>query len=272
VSRARASVLSVSALLALETLATAARADTPDPPRALTYGLAFDGAITLAGEVGWFTAIGSRETIGPATCRWCTPDSFDLAARRALLWKDKATAETLVDIVGFAVGPALILGADLLAARHDEAWRGFFVDALLVAEAATLASDVNLVVRFSVARQRPWAWEAAQSGQSTQAESTRDANMSFFSGHATMMFAVATAAGTVSAMRGYRWTPLVWMVGLPLALATSYLRIASDDHWMSDILVGIGAGGAMGFAIPYFAHGRVRIVPASRTISLVGSF
>jgi membrane-associated phospholipid phosphatase len=268
--------LSVS-VLAVAMQATEARADTasstpPDPPHAVAYSLPIDGAVTLVGEVGWFTAIGLRETIGPATCRWCATNSFDLGARRALLWNDKATAETLAEVIGFAIGPALILGADLVAAHHDRAWRGFFVDALLVAEAATVASDVNLAVRFGVGRQRPWAWDATQTGQAAQAASTRDANMSFYSGHATMMFAVATSAGTISAMRGYRWTPLVWIVGLPLALVTSYLRIASDDHWMSDVLIGIGAGSAMGFAIPYFAHRSVRVMAAGRAVSVVGTF
>jgi membrane-associated phospholipid phosphatase len=267
VSSARLTLSSVALLLVLETEARA------EPPQPLAYSLEIDGPIALAGVVGWTTAISLRETIGAATCRWCGTNSFDLAARRALLWGDTTTAETLVNVIGFVVGPAATLGADFLAASHEGAWREGLVDALLISEAATLASDVNLAVRFSVGRQRPWAWAAAQSpATAAQATSTRDANMSFYSGHATMMFAVATAAGTIATMRGYRWTPLVWLVGMPLAAATSYLRVASDDHWMTDVLVGVAAGSSMGFAIPYLAHKRVRIVPAGGTVSIVGSF
>jgi membrane-associated phospholipid phosphatase len=257
----------VPVLVALEARARAA------PVQELSYRLEIDGPITLVAGVGWFAAISQRETIGPATCQWCAPSSFDLGARRALLWQDPIAAEHLVDVVGFAVGPAAALGADLVAASHEDAAPQFLVDALLVTEAASIASDVNLAVRFSVARQRPWAWAAAQSpSTSAEASRTRDANLSFYSGHATMMFAVATAAGTIATMRGYRWAPLVWAVGMPLALATAYLRVASDDHWMSDVLVGVAAGSAMGFAIPYFAHGPVRIVPAAGTVSVVGVF
>ncbi|MGH7298032.1 MAG: phosphatase PAP2 family protein [Polyangiaceae bacterium] len=264
----RLSLLTASALVAL---ATDARADPP--PRALAYSLEVDGPITLAGSVGWFTAIALRETIGPATCRWCGAGSFDLDARRALLWRDPIAAERLVDVIGFGIGPIFTFGADYLAARHEGASTGqFLVDALLIAEAATLASDVNLAVRLSVGRQRPWAWAAARSGQAAQASATRDANMSFYSGHATMMFAVASAAGTIATMRGYRWAPLVWLVGMPLALGTAYLRVASDDHWMSDVLVGVAAGSGMGFAIPYFAHPRVRIVPGAGSVSVMGNF
>jgi membrane-associated phospholipid phosphatase len=195
----------------------------------------------------------------------CTP--------KLVSWKNTSLAETLGEVIGFAVGPALTVGADALAAWHDDAFRDAFVDGLLVAQAATVASDVNVAFRLSTGRQRPWAWEASQSpATSAVASSTRDANMSFFSGHATMMFAVATAAGTVATMRGYRWMPLVWAVGLPLAFATSYLRIASDDHWMTDVLLGVAAGSAFGFAIPYFAHRRVKIVPAGAGVAVVGGF
>jgi len=267
VSSARLTLLTLASLLGLEADGRA------EPPPPLAYTLEVDAPITLAGGAAWFTAIALRETIGPATCRWCATNSFDLDARRALLWRDPLAAETLVDVIGFAVGPALTLGADLLAASHDGAWRDALADGLLVAEAATIASDVNLAVRFAVGRQRPYAWAAEQSpATSGQATSTRDANMSFYSGHATMMFAVAASAGTVASMRGYRWTPLVWMVGLPFAFATGYLRVASDDHWMTDVLVGTAAGTAMGVAIPTLAHRRVRIVPSGSGVSVVGSF
>jgi len=43
-------------------------------------------------------------------------------------------------------------------------------------------------------------------------------------------------------------------------------------HWMSDVLVGVAAGSAMGFAISYFAHWSVRIVPAGNMVSVVGGF
>lgn len=267
-SSVRLFVLTASALIALEARALA------EPPNELAYRLEVDGPIALTGGVSWLAAISLRETIGPATCRWCEANATDLAVRRAMLWHDPIAAQKLVDVIGFAVGPAATLSADLIAASHDDAPRQFLADTVIAAEAATIASDVNLAIRFSVARQRPWAWSIAHSPGKTgvQTDRTRDANMSFYSGHATMMFALATSAGTVATMRGYRWAPLVWLVGLSFAVATSYLRVASDDHWMTDVLVGVAAGAATGFAIPYFAHRRVKILPAGSTVSIVGSF
>jgi membrane-associated phospholipid phosphatase len=264
VSIVRLSVWTLSVIVALEGSAGA-------EPQALEYNLAVDGSITLASAVAWTTAISLRETIGAAACRWCGTNSFDVAARNALRWGDPIAAQRLVDVIGFAVGPTFILGADFLAARHDESGRLFLTDALLIGEAAGIASDVNLAVRLSVGRERPWA-SALSPEERAQPNRTRDANMSFYSGHATFLFAMATSAGTIATMRGYRWAPLVWLVGLPFALATSYLRIASDDHWMTDVLVGVGAGAAMGVAIPWLAHKRVRIVPSGGTVSIVGAF
>jgi membrane-associated phospholipid phosphatase len=262
VSIVRLSLCTASVLTVL-----ALDADASADPQPLAYRLDVDGAVTLASGAAWVTAISLRETIGPATCTLCGTNSFDIAARNTLLWKDPIAAERLVDVIGFGVGPAFILGADFLAASHEDSWRQSLVDALLIGEAAGIASDVNLAFRMSLGRERPWA-----SVLPPDPTRTRDANMSFYSGHTTFLFAMATSAGTLATMRGYRWTPLVWLVGLPFAFATAYLRVASDDHWMSDVLVGVAAGTGMGVAIPWLAHKRVRIVPASGTVSLVGSF
>jgi hypothetical protein len=75
---------------------------------------------------------------------------------------------------------------------------------VLVLEAAGVASDVNLAFRYATARPRPFAWAAEQNPRSPQPSPSRDENMSFYSGHATLMFSLATAAGTVATMRGYR--------------------------------------------------------------------
>jgi membrane-associated phospholipid phosphatase len=80
--------------------------------------------------------------------------------------------------------------------------------------------------------------------------------MSFFSGHTTWAFALAASSGTVASMRGYELAPVVWAVGLPLAAATGYLRIAADRHYLSDVLVGAAVGTAVGIGFPRLMHGR----------------
>ena len=147
-----------------------------------------------------------------------------------------------------------MVGHQLLAARSAGDVNAGWVDALLVAEAAGIAMDVNQLVKFLAGRQRPFVHYG------NYAEANRkpdpDDNLSFFSGHSTFTFAVAAAAGTVSTMRGYESAPWVWGVGLTLATATGYLRIAGDKHYLTDVLVGAGTGLAAGIAIPRLLHPR----------------
>jgi membrane-associated phospholipid phosphatase len=63
---------------------------------------------------------------------------------------------------------------------------------------------------------------------------------------------VSTA--TVASMRHYRWAPVIWAVGLLGAATVGYLRIAADQHYFTDVLVGAVAGSSIGFAVPYGLH------------------
>jgi membrane-associated phospholipid phosphatase len=43
-------------------------------------------------------------------------------------------------------------------------------------------------------------------------------------------------------------------VGGALATGTAYLRIAADRHWLSDVIVGMLTGVAVGIAVPLLFH------------------
>jgi membrane-associated phospholipid phosphatase len=227
-----------------------------------------DGPVTLAGATAWITTEALKSPLAPVSCRWCDTNDLDRSAREGLRSSDPRTADILSSVLGFAVGPALVVGASTLAAGRDHALSNALVDVLLVAESAVLAADVNQLVKYSVGRERPWAI-------SVPYPDTRDAHLSFYSGHTTLAFSIATAAGTIATMRGYRWAPLVWMVGVPYAFATGYLRIAADQHWLTDVLVGFAAGAAIGFAVPFFFHRpktSVRVVPMGAGAAIAGGF
>jgi len=87
---------------------------------------------------------------------------------------------------------------------------------------------------------------------------SRDANLSFPSGHTALGFSLATAAGTVATLRGYRHAPYVWGAGMAVAAFTGYLRLAADKHYASDVLVGALVGSLVGWAVPYLLHRRPR--------------
>jgi membrane-associated phospholipid phosphatase len=189
--------------------------------------------------------------------------------RDALKWHNTSLPDTLSGVLGFGLVPAVLLGADALIANHDGAIHNFGPDVLIIVETTVVAMDVNQFVKFIVGRQRPYV-HALSAAESEQREPTNDDNLSFFSGHTTGSFALAVATGTVASMRGYRWAPLAWIVGLVLAATTAYLRIAADRHYFTDVLTGAVVGSAFGFTIPYFFHGP-RSERTNVTVSMLGS-
>jgi membrane-associated phospholipid phosphatase len=160
-----------------------------------------------------------------------------------------------------------MLAHQLLAARAAGDVSAGWVDAIIVAEAAGIAMDVNQVVKFAVARQRPFVHYGASGDPGRKPDP--DDNVSFYSGHTTFTFAVAAAAGTVSSMRGYESAPWVWGVGMTLAATTGYLRIAGDKHYLTDVLVGAGTGIAAGIALPRLLHPKERAAtPGAETAGM----
>src|SRR5437870_2234290 len=81
-----------------------------------------------------------------------------------------------------------------------------------------------------------------------------DDDASFYSGHTSAAFAVATSFATCASMRGDGEAWVAWAAGLPLAALTGYLRIAADRHYLSDVLVGAGAGTLFGTLVPRLLH------------------
>jgi membrane-associated phospholipid phosphatase len=96
-------------------------------------------------------------------------------------------------------------------------------------------------------RYRPYAYAASGADFSSA-----DIAASFPSRHATIAFASAVFAGYAfdEINPGSAWSPLVWASGLGLATATSALRVASGDHFPSDVLAGAVLGAACGYLVP----------------------
>ena len=167
-------------------------------------------------------------------------------------------------MVPLAVEPLVVFGLDALAARRDQAPpRAAWVDALLISEATAIAMAMNQVVKFIVGRERPFVHALPEADKPNTAHPS-DNNVSFYSGHATLAFAMAVSGGTVASMRGYRLAPWIWGAGLALAAATrvsahrrrSSLRQRRDRRRV--------VGSLTGFAVPCLFHGprRVMVAPA----------
>ena len=67
-------------------------------------------------------------------------------------------------------------------------------------------------------------------------------------------------------MRGYRIAPLVWIGGGLIALTTSYLRMAADRHYFTDVATGALLGVGVGIGVPLLFHGPIHDAPRSAAL------
>lgn len=247
------------AIVCVTSLAGPALAESHSPAATQPVPLRYDTAESLfvIGSTAYVAALFQFSVNAQVTrtCRFCEPPAFDRAVRRALVTENTSTVHVMSDVAAFGLAPVSAFGTLTWVAGHDERGDEALVNALLVTEAASTTLAVTQVTKAGVARERP----AVHFGQhGPERYSAAERNASFFSGHSSLTFSLAVSSGTVATMRGYRAAPLVWGVGLPIATFTAYARIAGDAHYFSDVLVGSLVGSGIGFALPWFAHPRVR--------------
>jgi membrane-associated phospholipid phosphatase len=245
--RAARAVLALALLWASPRAARAA-------PNELRHDLHTDAWIAGGGWALYLASELAKGTVSPSRCRFCGTNAFDAGARDLLVWGHIDRARLVSDLSAYALVPAGMIAHQLLAARGAGDVEAGFVDVLIVAEAAAIAMDLNELVKLLVARQRPFVHYGDY--RDPDRKPGPDDNMSFYGGHTTFAFVVAAAAGTVSDLRGYESAPWVWGIGLTVAATTGYLRIAADQHYLTDVLVGAGMGLAAGIALPRLLHGR----------------
>jgi membrane-associated phospholipid phosphatase len=245
-----ARALAVAALLAA--LPGAARgADGPIP---LRHDLRADVSITAAAAAVWVGGALLEPELAPARCRFCGTNALDASARELLVLGNGDVPRHASDVLAYGVLPAAVVAHQLLAARASGDWHEGGKDLLFIAEAAAIAGSVNELVKLSVGRQRPFVHYGNYADPDRRPQP--DDNLSFYSGHTSAAFSVVAAAGTISTLRGYPSAPWIWAVGLPLAAGIGYLRIASDMHYLTDVLAGAAVGGAIGVAVPLLLHPR----------------
>ena len=216
--------------------------------RTLPYDTRIDASVTTIGALWLGTSEIIKTQLVPEKCRWCyraadgssALNSYDGWVRSKLIWKEPGTADIASSAVAFVLTPVAGLGLTAVAAGHDGAMHGYPTDALLITEATIIAADLNQMAKFAFARERPFVHflPRAPGGLRALTDTPSDDNLSFFSGHTNLAFAVATSSGTVATMRNYRLAPLVWAVGLTSAFSVGYLRIAADKHYFSDVMTG----------------------------------
>lgn len=217
---------------------------------------AIDVPVTIALGAGWIGSELAKKSLAPHGCHWCgSVPGIDQTARRRLRWDHPEKADRISDVADFAALPLLVFGADALLASQHGRLANAPQDGLWILEAVMAASAMNQAVKFSVGRERPFV-HALDADQKPLTDHPSDNDLSFYSGHTALAFALAGATGSVATLRGYRNAWVVWPVGFAAAATIGYLRIGADKHWLTDVATGAVLGGATGVALPMLLHGR----------------
>ena len=255
-------------LLALVAITPTAAADNTPWYREPTTHVVITAAIATA-KVAADTI--AEDALAPDACRWCEPLAIDRRVRDAVVWRHPARADVLADISAYALAPALGLGL-LAVTRPDHAGSGWFHDALPVVETVVITQAITHAAKLAFGRARPYARFGTPPPRSED-------NLSFWSGHTSFAFALLTSTAVVASERGYASGPAIWGTGLAVGMATAYLRIAADKHYLTDVLVGAAFGVGCGLVIPHFIDRAVdpaepvtRDVRPGRVLALTGSF
>lgn len=232
----------------------------------LRYDARIDAAVTLTASLWLVTSEILKPDLVPDKCRWCSRaidgapalNSYDGKVRNALVWENTRTADITSSVLAFVALPVLSFAGSTATAANAGSLGFAPVDAMIVTEATLLAANLNQLTKFAFARERPFVRGLPNASDAIPAVtgSPSDDNLSFFSGHTTLAFALATSSGTVATLRGYDAAPIVWGAGLTMASAVGWLRIAADKHYLTDVLTGVVVGSLVGVGVPMVFHGR----------------
>jgi membrane-associated phospholipid phosphatase len=245
-----ASCLAATSVQALD---DSPEAPPPASPRRLTklsYDWTVDGIVTGGLAVSTLTLLFLDKSLAPLDCKWCVPGPIDGNISRSVLWSNPTAANTVSNVMQFAI-PVGVMGFGIIQGYLLDDPAAGWSSALLITEATSLAMLVNVIVKYSVGRARPYVWQGTPD---LYPASISDANVSFFGGHTTFVFAVVVSGSTLFFMQGMPGAPWVLGVGLAAASFTAYLRMAAGKHYLSDTLVGAGVGSLIGWAVPYLFH------------------
>ena len=186
--------------------------------------------------------------------RWTSVNSFDREIRDGL----RADSRSAREDAGTASDVLLALTAGLLplasigkTLSEHECYEAYDM-ATDAAEAFTLTLMLTTGTKMIAGRDRPYGQECDGSPPGDASCRDSDRKQSFFSGHASI---AATGAGlscsyaikrkTWGDGRVARFTPCA--LGIGAALTTGVLRIVADDHWGSDVIVGLLVGATVGY-------------------------
>jgi membrane-associated phospholipid phosphatase len=186
---------------------------------------------------------------------------------RGSVGNDSAAASTAADVTVYGVMFALPL-VDLLDVGIGRAWGE---DLMVYAETLAIDTALQNATNFITARPRPrtYAGDPAFVGSG-------EGYLSFYAGHvATAFSSLSMAAFTIRKRYGEQVWP--WIVVGLVGGSVAFERVASGEHFPTDVAVAAVVGTGIGITVPWLhvrgGDTRVQIVPlGAHGLGLAGAF
>jgi membrane-associated phospholipid phosphatase len=234
----------------------------------------FQAGEWLASGLGLATLIASRALPIPAA-HWQGGFGFDEAARTALRLHTPSARRWARDAsdIGVTISASWpFFDALVIAGWYRNSPDVGLQQALISLEVMSVTAGLQGLVSLMASRERPYGRECGGEVPADTRDCVgRDRYYSFYSGHSSVSF----AAAAVNCMH-HAYVPLygggaaddwacVGMFGV--AAATAVLRVATDVHYVSDVLVGATIGTTTGLLLPWALHYRHGASTRERSLS-----
>lgn len=120
---------------------------------------------------------------------------------------------------------------------------------LIYLQTLVVNNAITRVFKGLFRRTRPYVYHP---GVPLEEKITREARLSFYSGHTSSAFAMMVFGAKVydDFHPGSDWQPYIWGGSLGVASLVGMLRVVAGRHFPSDVLVGALAGTLVGYGIP----------------------
>jgi membrane-associated phospholipid phosphatase len=183
----------------------------------------------------------------------------------------RSAASTISDALDVAAIAHVLVVDNLLVttvadSNVDVGWQMFVINM----QSYALSSFANRLTKRLTQRARPYVNDCRRDSRADEACGSSSSYESFYSGHTT---STATSAGLLCAHHthlalygGGAPDVATCITAIGFTTATGALRIASDHHWATDVLVGHVSGYLAGYLLPTLLYyGEVRSKPISET-------
>jgi undecaprenyl-diphosphatase len=154
-----------------------------------------------------------------------------------------------LDLAGDLLLVATMATPAVLATTEKEEW---LTCGVMYAETLLIANGIKEITKLCVNRARPYMYYDSETFPESDIDDGDWAN-SFPSGHCAMAFAGATFTSYTFCkyFPDSPWRFPVIASSFAMAAGTAALRIASGNHFMTDVLTGAVIGSAVGFLVPW---------------------